>query len=220
MSRSSRKRQVVRALAITAALAAIAPAASDASTVGRSGDVLVYNGTGAGSLLTVSHASGYYEFYDENETIQPNDPSCNSIAPHIVECKDDNGGYGPISQLWVYANGGNDSVDAGVSIPTIIDGGPGDNSLRGGSNNDKIYAGSGNDDLHGRGGYDELYAGDGNDYSRRRRPGRPARRRRRQRHARRRRRRRRHPRRHRAGHRRLLDSPGRRDRRPGRLEGR
>jgi len=80
-----------------------------------------------------------------------------------------------INQINVNALGGNDTVivegtsapgmtgSMAVGIPSVIDGGDGDDTLYGSDSNDTLYGGTGNDTLHGWGGNDDLQGGTGND---------------------------------------------------------
>ena len=62
------------------------------------------------------------------------------------------------------SDGGSDGgTDGGLDIPTLIDGGAGDDQLTGGAGNDILIGGSGNDHLNGRGGNDALSGGAGKD---------------------------------------------------------
>lgn len=65
----------------------------------------------------------------------------------------------------VNANGGNDSVVVGktVPIPVTLRGGPGDDRLVGGSGADKLLGGAGNDLLVGRSGNDWIAGSTGDD---------------------------------------------------------
>lgn len=67
----------------------------------------------------------------------------------------------------VFGGGGDDAVSAGGGIAgqagAVIDGGSGNDVLRGNLSDDRLYGGSGNDVLSGQGGSDSLFGGDGND---------------------------------------------------------
>jgi Ca2+-binding RTX toxin-like protein len=65
----------------------------------------------------------------------------------------------------VNANGGNDSVIVGksVPVPVTLRGGPGDDHLVGGGGNDKLLGGAGNDVLVGRAGNDWIAGSAGDD---------------------------------------------------------
>ncbi len=60
---------------------------------------------------------------------------------------------------------GNDTirVSESINVPTIIYGGPGDDTILGGGGKDEIYGGSGRDTINGRAGNDTMYTGAGND---------------------------------------------------------
>jgi Ca2+-binding RTX toxin-like protein len=68
-----------------------------------------------------------------------------------------------IRSVTAHGGGGNDTIDlSGVSVPTYITGGGGDDQLTGGSGDDVLSGGAGADTLRGGAGYDVV------DYSRRR----------------------------------------------------
>jgi len=70
-----------------------------------------------------------------------------------------------IAGFEVNAGGGDDLVvmAKSVPVPVTLRGGPGDDRLVGGWDDDKIVGGAGNDVLVGRGGDDRLYGGPGRD---------------------------------------------------------
>lgn len=70
-----------------------------------------------------------------------------------------------VDEINIRTRGGDDKVVVSNSITTgvTIDGGAGNDALRGGSGNDLIFGGSGNDMLAGQAGNDKLFAGDGMD---------------------------------------------------------
>jgi len=70
-----------------------------------------------------------------------------------------------IGSFEVNANGGNDSVVVGktVPVPVTLRGGPGDDRLMGGGGNDKLLGGAGNDVLVGRAGNDWIAGSSGDD---------------------------------------------------------
>jgi Ca2+-binding RTX toxin-like protein len=55
------------------------------------------------------------------------------------------------------------SVSSAIELPVTMRGGPGNDTLVGGSGPDKLIGGEGNDKIAGRGGGDLLYGGPGND---------------------------------------------------------
>ena len=73
------------------------------------------------------------------------------------------GTYGPVAQIDVNAGAGNDTVvvDPRITLPTVLDGGPGNDRLRGGSGPNTLIGGPGNDVLTGTPGRDTLSGGPG-----------------------------------------------------------
>jgi Ca2+-binding RTX toxin-like protein len=77
------------------------------------------------------------------------------------------GSFLGIQTLDIDAKAGNDSVTVAtaLTIPAIIRGGLGDDTLSGGGGNDTLQGASGNDFLYGFGGNDFLSSGSGDDYA-------------------------------------------------------
>ncbi|MEQ8787638.1 MAG: Ig-like domain-containing protein [Pirellulaceae bacterium] len=71
-----------------------------------------------------------------------------------------------ITSIYVTAGGGDDLValTGGVHIPSILNGGAGDDFLIGGRGDDLVRGGAGRDRLFGMAGNDVLVGGDGDDY--------------------------------------------------------
>ncbi|MEU4563919.1 calcium-binding protein [Actinoplanes sp. NPDC023936] len=67
------------------------------------------------------------------------------------------------TRVLVHAGDKNDKVTNKTGIPSLFDGGTGNDSLWGGSKADKLYGGTGNDYLSGGAGNDALYGQAGND---------------------------------------------------------
>jgi Ca2+-binding RTX toxin-like protein len=75
------------------------------------------------------------------------------------------GKYMVTGGLFVYAGAGNDtvSVDAGIKLPALVDGGAGNDTLRAGGGNSILLGGSGNDRLIGGAKRNLLIGGSGGD---------------------------------------------------------
>jgi hypothetical protein len=73
------------------------------------------------------------------------------------------GSYGPVAKIDVNAGAGNDTVtvDPRITLPTILDGGPGNDRLQGGSGPNVLLGGGGNDTLIGNPNRDTLEGGPG-----------------------------------------------------------
>jgi len=70
-----------------------------------------------------------------------------------------------ITRIRVNTAGGNDTVNIAdaITIPTIVDGGAGDDNLKGGGGVDLIFGGAGNDTINAAAGDDDVDAGAGTD---------------------------------------------------------
>jgi len=69
-----------------------------------------------------------------------------------------------VSRIVITGSNGNDDIRInGTTIPGVIDGGSGNDILRGGNGADVLSGGTGNDTLYGRDGEDVLIGGAGND---------------------------------------------------------
>lgn len=72
--------------------------------------------------------------------------------------------FNNVNRITVNGNDGADRIDASnLSIPVILNGGNGNDTLIGGSNNDLLQGGAGDDNLDGQAGNDSLLGGIGND---------------------------------------------------------
>jgi hypothetical protein len=73
------------------------------------------------------------------------------------------GSYGPVVRIDVNAGAGNDTVtvDPRITLPTVLDGGPGNDHLQGGSGPNLLLGGPGNDTLIGNRSRDSLDGGTG-----------------------------------------------------------
>jgi hypothetical protein len=76
---------------------------------------------------------------------------CAAVDAHTVRCADTS-----VSEVWVYAGDGDDTLTAHGSQGVHLDGGPGNDTLTGGAGNDVIEGGGGTDQLHGGKGADLL----------------------------------------------------------------
>lgn len=75
---------------------------------------------------------------------------------------------GIVDSIAISGGDGNDNIQLTnrVTVPARLDGGDGDDVIRGGGANDTILGGSGDDDLRGRRGDDIIIGGEGNDTQR------------------------------------------------------
>ncbi len=115
----------------------------DAANVSYAGATYTVNGEPGGSEILLG---------------DPTSSACSrNAAANSVSCQ------GQISSILASMGGGNDSFTVDESVPSsvssIIDGGPGEDTLRGGKGDDVLYAGDDHvaDTLEGGGGDDVLY---------------------------------------------------------------
>jgi len=73
----------------------------------------------------------------------------------------------PIAKLEVYTGLGNDKITNNTNLPSVLNGGMGNDVINGGSGNDVLIGGGGSDTLNGGDGDDIIYSlGRGSDYTR------------------------------------------------------
>jgi len=70
---------------------------------------------------------------------------------------------GAVKEIKANGLGGNDSIRVNVKVPSMLTGGPGNDSLFGGSGPDTLGGGAGDDLLNGNGGNDSIRGGGGED---------------------------------------------------------
>ena len=69
-----------------------------------------------------------------------------------------------VSRIVIVGRNGNDDIRINnTAIPGHIDGGGGNDTIRGGNGPDRLYGRAGNDTIYGRAGDDEIFGGIGND---------------------------------------------------------
>jgi Ca2+-binding RTX toxin-like protein len=124
---------------------------------------LIVSGDGEVDAVTVSYAGGTYTVRGEpggSEVLlgDPTSAACSrDAAANSVSCS------GNVSSILASLGAGNDSFTVDPSVPagvsSVIEGGPGEDTLRGGEGDDVIYAGEDHvpDTLEGGGGADVLY---------------------------------------------------------------
>jgi len=166
------------------AVALLAPAASQAATLGMEGDTLVYRGEGGeGNSLLLSS----YDDWDTGKTfLRFSDSGADRIVITAGICQDHE--YGGIicerdlnRPIRIEGSSAKDDISlyskeaVPDSIPVTINGNEGDDrikdvydssagrALNGGAGNDEIDAYAGNDTLDGGDGNDKLDGGEGND---------------------------------------------------------
>ncbi len=143
---------------------AIAPSAASAATITNDAGVLTYTGAPGGSsdVTFESFPAGsdtvfVNQFGDDNDPIAP--AGCtNFLGGGTIRCDG-------VTRVVVNAGDGADQVSGFLlTVPLAIDGGPGDDSLFGGSADDTLDGGPGDDQMIGNGGADDLHGGSGIDF--------------------------------------------------------
>ena len=166
------------------AAALIAPAASQAATLGMEGDTLVYRGEGAEGISLLLSS---YDDYDTGKTfLRFSDSGADRIQINTGVCQDHQ--YGGIicerdlnRPIRIEGSSAKDDISiysteaVPDSIPVSINGNDGDDRIKdaydssagrvltGGGGNDEIDGYAGNDTLDGGDGNDKLDGGEGND---------------------------------------------------------
>lgn len=157
----------MRTLVVAVALTLLVPASAGASTISRSGGLLVYAaGAGERNSVDVEATSPTLLLITDGGATIALDPSsgCSQLDPARpgagAQCPVD-GSTTLVTQL----GDGNDSYLAqdGVALPEVVGGGPGDDTVETGAGPDGIDGGAGNDKLDGGAGNDMVLGGDGVD---------------------------------------------------------
>ncbi len=128
--------------------------ALDGEFASVSGGVLTVTGTSNGDRISISKSGSNYHVKRNGSVL--------SVATSGIK------------SLLIKGNGGNDTIAVGSGVVAAsIDGGSGNDTLKGGQGNDTITGGSGKDALYGNGGTDKflardsvrdlIYGGDGKD---------------------------------------------------------
>jgi len=135
-------------------------APAGAAVLTTSGGVLRYTGGDGKSNLSLSGGSTVtiYRVSDDTDPIAVGGSCTMTITDFAYECTG-------VSSLVADAGGGDDSLYAGdsLTVPAVLSGGPGADTLGGGAGNDTLDGGSGNDTLLAGSGADTLRGGDGAD---------------------------------------------------------
>lgn len=115
------------------------------------GDVLILTGTQGDDTLTLVQSNGQVSL-SNGLAIQTDSGAVSSVAAASIR------------RIVAIGYSGNDTIDlSAVSLPTIILGADGDDTLIGSKAADAIFGGAGIDKILGGGGDDKIYAGAGND---------------------------------------------------------
>jgi hypothetical protein len=144
------------------ALLALAPASADAAQVTLSGGTLTYQAA-PGETNAPSLGSVLSRFYvkDPSATLSLAGTGCSETDAQTVSCPD-----AGVTRLVVDTGDGNDTIDLSLNwstLPAELNGGAGNDTIKGGPGTDVISGGSGDDTLRGNGGADAIGGGDGTD---------------------------------------------------------
>ena len=135
---------------------------------GYEGNDIIRGGAGNDKLYgsegddTLDGGAGIDELYggDGNDTLDGGNGD-DTISKYLKDGASTLLGGAGSDTIW----GGNDNdiIEGGDGDDSWLEGYEGDDIIRGGAGNDKLYGSEGDDDLDGGDGIDELYGGDGND---------------------------------------------------------
>jgi Ca2+-binding RTX toxin-like protein len=118
-----------------------------------SGKVLVYQaGPGEANAVRLSGNADEARIDDPGAVIEPRE-GCDAIDAHSVRCSAPDGVY----RVFIDTGSGADRITSTLIAPAIIDGGPGDDVLVGGSTGERLHGGKGADVVRGGDGSDGLY---------------------------------------------------------------
>lgn len=159
----ARKRVLPPLAFLFLALSALSPAAVHASSasVDKPNNRLLYiAAAGETNNLGASLSNGTYTLTDPGATISPGS-GCKTVTPNQVTCT--KLPSSTIDYLGVGLGDLNDTVTVNGPIPSGIDAGSGNDTLKGGSVSDWLFGSAGDDTLEGGIGADTLSGGDGND---------------------------------------------------------
>lgn len=146
-------------LAVVGALLA-APAAAHASSVHYEGDTLVFSGSGGDNYVLIYSAGDGSANVDvtDNEALSGPADRCEQLGDRLLRCA-------VPSAVRVALGDGKDfwSPERGLPFGAQVDGGTGDDELKGTDRGDVLTGGAGTDKLEAYGGEDRIDGGDGDD---------------------------------------------------------
>jgi Ca2+-binding RTX toxin-like protein len=172
-------RSTLTLLAACAAALLGPAAAANAGTLSYEGDTLVYRADpGARDSPSLDKGDqGELTFYEDNLTLAPgctqDDPSFAAHCPMPAKIRlelgdaDDSNGFGSSFPQNVHVDisggDGKDNLQTYGSSGTLLDGGAGNDTLKGWDTDETLLGGPGDDEINGSGGADHIEGGDGND---------------------------------------------------------
>src|SRR4051795_3070773 len=162
-------------LATSAAL--LVPAAAQAATLSYSGDTLIYQADPGvrDSPMLGKDDQGRLTIYEEGLTLAPgctyeyytaHCPMPARAELHLGDGDDWNSfssDYPAALPVAVYGDDGKDQLQTYNASNVTLDGGAGNDLLKGWDSNDTLLGGSGDDEIQASGGADHIEGGDGND---------------------------------------------------------
>jgi Ca2+-binding RTX toxin-like protein len=171
--------RLTKPLLATLAAILLVPAAAQAGTLSYEGDTLVYRADpGARDSPSLDKGDqGELLFYQDNLTLAPGctqeDPSFAAHCPMPAKIRlelgdgDDSNGFGSSFPQNVHVDisggDGKDILQTYGSNGTTLDGGAGNDTLKGWDTGETLLGGPGDDEINGSGGADHIEGGDGND---------------------------------------------------------
>ncbi|GAA5086366.1 Ca2+-binding RTX toxin-like protein [Thermocatellispora tengchongensis] len=144
---------VLSAAALTTATALAAPAyAVGGATVSVQSGIMIVQGTAESDTIEINPVSGGVSVSaPASQRVTPS-TGCFTVTPSKVTCTG-------VSSIQVNLFGGDDNGNNNTSLPTIMAGSLGGDTLSGGDGRDDLRGGRGNDVLDGSGGIDVIDGG-------------------------------------------------------------
>ena len=129
--------------------------AASASSVGRTGGVLVFDpDDGEENRVTVEIAGSEYRVTDRGVERLEADDGCQPALDddQSVLCE-----AAPVRELSVGLEDGDDRLAVSVTLPGLLAGDAGADTIRGGGGDERIFGGQGADNVDGGGGDDRIF---------------------------------------------------------------
>src|SRR4051812_43702600 len=163
-------------LLATCAAVLLVPAGAQAAKLSYDGDTLIYQADPGvrDSPMLGKDDQGRLTIFEEGLTLAPGceydyTAHCPMPARVVLHLGDGDdwqsfgSDYPAALPVTVYGDEGKDQLQTYGADHATLDGGPGDDLLKGWQSNDTLLGGPGNDEINGSGGDDHIEGGDGND---------------------------------------------------------